>query len=88
MHTSAKHYFEVVWTHLDAFRAVKSRSALIFHGFAGVLGAQAGPAGPEPPEASRAAGEQSLSEDFEEFISSGQGFGRFYKLRARIWKIL
>jgi len=52
------------------------------------LGTEAGPAGPEPPEASGAATEQSLSEDFEEFISSGQGFGRFYKLRARIWKIL
>ena len=52
-----------------------------------VLGAPAGPAGPEPPEASRAAAEQSLSEDLEDFSSSEQGFGRFFKLRARIWKI-
>ena len=43
------------------------------------MGAEAGLAGPEPLEASGAATEQSLSEDFEEFISSGQGFGRFYK---------
>ena len=69
-----------------------------------VLGTQPGPAGPEPPEASRAAAEQSLSEDledfqalsedledfqaqskdFEDFSSSEQGFGRFFKLRARI----
>ena len=34
MHTSAKHYFEVVWTHLGVFRAVKSRFFVIFHGFA------------------------------------------------------
>jgi len=59
-----------------------------FPWFCKVWGAPDGPAGPEPPEASRAAAEQSVSEDFEEFISSGQGFGRFYKLGARIWKIL
>ena len=34
MHTSAKHYFEVVWTHLGASGAVKRRFALGFHGFA------------------------------------------------------
>ena len=75
-----------------------------FPWFCKVLGAPAGPAGPEPPEASRAAAEQSLSEDledfqalsedledfqaqskdFEDFSSSEQGFGRFFKLRARI----
>ena len=65
-----------------------------FPWFCKVLGAPAGPAGPEPPEASRAAAEQSLSEDLEDFqaqskdledfSSSEQGFGRFSKLRARI----
>ena len=58
-----------------------------FPWFCKVLGAPAGPAGPEPPEASRAAAEQSLSEDLEDFLSSEQGFGRFFKLRARISKI-
>ena len=48
-----------------------------FPWFCKVLGAPAGPAGPEPPEASRAAAEQSLSEDLEDFSSSEQGFGRF-----------
>ena len=62
-----------------------------------VLGAPAGPAGPEPPEASRDAAEQTRGEDLEifqaqskdleDFSSSEQGFGRFSKLRARIWKI-
>ena len=33
-HTSAKHYFGVAWTHLGAFRAVKRRFPVIFHGFA------------------------------------------------------
>ena len=30
MHTSAKHYVEVVWAHLGAFRAVKSRFSWFF----------------------------------------------------------
>ena len=50
-----------------------------FSWFCQVWRVEACPAGPEPPEASRAATEQSLSEDLEDFISSGQGFGRFYK---------
>ena len=34
MHTSAKHYFEVVWIHLGAFRAVERRILKIFMVFA------------------------------------------------------
>ena len=83
MHTNAKHYFEVVWTHLDVFRAVKSRFFVFFHGFARFWEprpAQLALSRPRPAE-------QSLSEDLEDFLSSEQGFGRFFKLRARIWKI-
>ena len=72
MYTTAKHYLEVVCTHLEALRSVNIS-------FSVVIQAQAGPAGSEPPEASRAAAEQSLSEDFEDFIISERGFGRFYK---------
>ena len=54
-----------------------------FSWFCKVLGAPAGPAGPEPPEASRAAAEQSLSEDLEDFLSSEQGFGRFFQAQSK-----
>jgi len=33
MHTSSKHYFEVVCTHLDACRVVNMRFVMNFHGF-------------------------------------------------------
>jgi len=35
MHTSAKHYFEVVCTQLDAFGTVNMRFVTNFHGFSG-----------------------------------------------------
>jgi len=53
MHTSAKHYFGVVWTHLGTVRAVKSRLSVIFHGFARFWEpspAQLAPSRPRPAE--------------------------------------
>ena len=77
MHTSAKHYFEVVWTHLGAFRAVESR----FSWFSMVLQRFGSPGRPSLPWAAR--GQLSCRRAVSE-----RGFGRFYKLWARIWKIL
>ena len=48
-----------------------------FPWFCKVLGAPAGPAGPEPPEASRAAAEQSLSEDLEDFQAQSKDLEDF-----------
>ena len=73
MHTSAKHYFEVVWTHLGAFRAGRSRFPVISHGFARFWEprpAQLALSRPRPAE-------QTLSEHFQDFTISEQGFGRF-----------
>ena len=76
MHTSAKHCFEVVWTHLGVFRAVKSR----FSWFSMVLQGFGSPGRPSWPWAAR--GQPSCRRAVSE-----RGFGRFFKLRARIWKI-
>ena len=41
------------------------------------MGAPAGPADPEPPEASRAAAEQSVSEDLEDFYAQSKDLEDF-----------
>ena len=75
MHTSAKHYFEVVWTHLGAFRAVKSTFPMIFRGFPRFWESRPARLALSRPRPA----EQSLSEDFEDFIISERGFGSFYE---------
>ena len=75
MHASAKHYFEVVWAHMGACRAVGSRFPcffMLFHGFGD-------PGRPSWPRAARAAPKQSRSEDLEDFIRISKNLGGFYK---------
>ena len=65
MHTSAKHYFEVVWAHMGACRAVGSRFSVISGAFPRFWTPRPAPLAPSRPSRSQAV--------------PGRGFGRFYK---------
>ena len=74
MHTSAKHYFEVVWAHMGACRAVGSRFWVIFGAFSRFWTPRPTPLAPSRPNRSQAV--------------PGRGFGGFYKELKKSRRIL
>ena len=74
MHTSAKHYFEVVWTHMGACLAVGSRFFVIFGAFSRFWTPRPAPLAPSRPSRPQAV--------------PGRGFGRFYKKMEKPQRVL